>query len=84
MVAYLLFARGQLLRLHRPVTLYSLRQKFCTCVFDLKLQWPWLMTCDMHHIQGLAHDCCRPQGIMPKTDGTGAVGMYAPPAPPAR
>lgn len=39
MVAYLLFARGQLLRLQSPVTLYSLRQKFCTLVLDLKLQW---------------------------------------------
>ena len=39
MVAYLLLAKGQLLRLQRPVTLYSLRQKFCTCVLALKLQW---------------------------------------------
>jgi hypothetical protein len=47
MVAYLLFARGQLLLLHRPVTLYSFRQKFCVCVFALKLQWWWFMTCQM-------------------------------------
>lgn len=33
--------------MHRPVTLYSLRQKFCVLVFALKLQWWWLMTCQM-------------------------------------
>lgn len=38
MVAYLLFARGQLLRLHRPVTLYSFLQKLRVLVLALKLQ----------------------------------------------
>lgn len=30
-----------------PVTLYSLRQKFCVLVLALKLQWPCMMTCQM-------------------------------------
>ena len=31
--------------MHRPVTLYSLRQKFCVFVLTLKVQWWWLITC---------------------------------------
>lgn len=38
MVAYLLLASGHDERLHKPVTLYSLRQKFCVLVLALKLQ----------------------------------------------
>ena len=37
-VAYLEFARGQLCLLHKPVTLYSFRQKFCVAVLDES--WP--------------------------------------------
>ncbi len=37
-VAYLLLARGQELRLHSPVTLYSFLQKFWLLVLALKLQ----------------------------------------------
>ena len=52
MVAYRLFASGQLLRLHSPVTLYSLRQKFWVCVLALKLQWWWLITCTPEQKRG--------------------------------
>ena len=38
-------ASGHELRLHSPVTLCGLRQKFAFSVLDLKEQWPWLMTC---------------------------------------
>ena len=44
MVAYLLLAKGQELRLHSPVTLYSFLQKFWLLVLALKLQCSWLMT----------------------------------------
>ena len=52
MVAYLLFASGQELLLHNPVTLCLFRQKFCVsppCIFveTLKLQWWWLITCQI-------------------------------------
>lgn len=33
-VAYLEFANGHDCRLHRPVTLYSFRQKFCVAVLE--------------------------------------------------
>lgn len=44
-VAYRLFASGQELRLQRPLTLYSFRQKFCVLVLTLYVQWPLLITC---------------------------------------
>ena len=45
MVAYCELARGHAVRLHRPVRLYSLRQKVCVVVFTLKEQKRWLITC---------------------------------------
>lgn len=38
-------ASGHDERLHRPVTLNSLRQKFCVRVFMRNEQWPCAITC---------------------------------------
>lgn len=61
-----------------PVTLYSLRQKFCVLVLARKLQWPCMMTCQM---------TCRAAGggaVRQGRPSRGVAGGCRPPSAPRR